>query len=60
MDETYAGFLAILTPHEIGPGKALTPYSKVGIAERKKISDATYKLRDSLINAGGKIGVLDA
>ncbi|MEM1047768.1 MAG: EfeM/EfeO family lipoprotein [Pseudomonadota bacterium] len=55
--EAYQAFRALLEPHEKGPGEALTPYSQVGIAERKAISDATYRFRDSLIAAADALGV---
>ena len=57
--EAYEAFRAVLEPHRTGPGEALTPYSQVGIAERKVISDATYRFRDSLIAAADTLGVIE-
>ena len=57
--DSYKAFRAVLEPYEIGPGEALTPYSQVRIGERKAISDATYKYRDSLIAAAETLGVTE-
>ncbi|MEM9355086.1 MAG: EfeM/EfeO family lipoprotein [Pseudomonadota bacterium] len=54
----YQAFRAVLKPYESGPGAAMTPYSQVRIGERKAISDATYRFRDSLIAAGTQLGVI--
>ena len=56
--EAYKAFRGVMEPYETGPDEALTPYSQVRISERKVISDATYRLRDGLIAAGEKIGVI--
>lgn len=56
--EAYEAFRAILEPYEVGPGAALTPYSQVRISERKVISDATYRFRDSLIAAATELNVI--
>ena len=56
--EAYQAFRAILEPYEVGPGEALTPYSQVRISERKVISDATYRFRDSLIAAATELNVI--
>ncbi|MEM9781304.1 MAG: EfeM/EfeO family lipoprotein [Pseudomonadota bacterium] len=58
VQDAYAAFRSMLEPHETGPGAALTPYSKVGIAERRSISDATYRYRDALIAAAETLGVI--
>lgn len=56
--EAYESFRAALEPHDTGPGAAMTPYSQVRISERKVISDATYRLRDTLIAAAAELNVV--
>lgn len=56
--EAYDAFRAVLEPYDSGPGAAMVPYSRIRIAERKIMSDATYRLRDSLIAAGSELKVI--
>lgn len=56
--EAYRAFRSILEPYETGPGAAMTPYSQIRIAERKVISDATYRFRDALIAAGERLRIV--
>ncbi len=58
VSEAYWEFRNILEPYETGPGAAMTPYSQVRIAERKIISDATYRFRDALIAAGERLRIV--
>ena len=51
-------FRALLQPFETGPGEALTPYSEIGIADRKAMSDATYALRNALVGAAETLRVI--
>ncbi len=56
--EAYEAFRANLEPYDHGPGAAMVPYSQVRIAERKLMSDATYRFRDALIAAAGELKVI--
>lgn len=56
--DAYTAFRAVLEPYETGPGAALTPYSQVTIPERKVISDATYRYRDSLIASAETLNLI--
>ncbi|MEM9764502.1 MAG: EfeM/EfeO family lipoprotein [Pseudomonadota bacterium] len=58
VQSAFTAFRALLEPHQIGPGAAMTPYSQVRIAERKLFSDATYRYRDALIAAAETIRVI--
>jgi len=55
VDEAHEQAMALVRPHFDGDGAAPTPYSRVGVAERRKIADASNRLRDALIEARGAL-----
>jgi len=55
--ERYEQAMALVEPH-FRPGSAAgTPYSRIGIAERRAMGDASNRLRDALIEARSALGI---
>lgn len=55
--EAYAGAMETLKPH-FRPGVvAATPYTKVSVADRRRMADASNRLRDAVAGASVVIGV---
>lgn len=57
VNAAYQAARASVQDLEGGAGVAMVPYSRVTVAQRKVISDATYAYRDSLIAAAETLGV---
>lgn len=49
--------LGMLKPHQVKGTAGFTPYSKIGMAERRKLADNSNQLRDALMSAREKLGV---
>ncbi|MEM9066063.1 MAG: EfeM/EfeO family lipoprotein [Planctomycetota bacterium] len=50
VSEAGAAALSLLKPH-FGDGAAGTPYSRIGMSERRRMADASLRFRDTLIDA---------
>lgn len=48
---------ALLEPHKVKGSAGFTPYSQVGIAERRKLADTSNQMRDALMRARETRGV---
>lgn len=53
----YKAAMATVEPHAKPGTAALTPYSKIGMVERRKMADASNTLRDALTGAREALGV---
>jgi len=49
--------LALLEPHKVKGSAAFTPYSQIGIAERRNMADTSNQIRAALLSAREKLGV---
>ncbi|MEM6258701.1 MAG: EfeM/EfeO family lipoprotein [Planctomycetota bacterium] len=49
--------LEMLKPHKVEGTAGFTPYSKIGMAERRKMANTSNRLRDALMSAREAIGV---
>ncbi len=57
VESAYAAASDLVEPH-FGPGSAAgTPYSKVGISERRAMGDASMRLRDAIADAAQSLGI---
>lgn len=54
--EAYERAMALLRPHETQTA-ALTPYSRIGIRERRSMADGSNRFRDAIASAGAAIGL---
>lgn len=56
VDAAYRAAMDLIRPH-FGSGAAGTPYSRIRANERRRMADASLRLRDAIASAGRSIGI---
>ncbi|MEM8756683.1 MAG: EfeM/EfeO family lipoprotein [Planctomycetota bacterium] len=58
VERAFGAAMDLVMPHFRDGTAAATPYSRIGIAERRVMADASQRLRDAVIDAGRSIGLV--
>lgn len=58
VSRSFEAAMDLVMPHFREGTAAATPYSSIGIAERRAMADASLRLRDAIIDAGRSIGLV--
>lgn len=57
VEAAYTSAEALVLPHFTSGTAAATPYSRIGVRERRAMADASLRLRDALISASRALGL---